>query len=441
MLSKRQAAALAVGRRPASPSLGESVMAKVVFGGGPSLILSNFFFAELDGEGGKKAFDAVVEDAIGGADSGRISFKGLGFKFSDGNPTAGRVEEIVYRGELGRDSGVSMTITGLDVKAADLFSLGDFNSATLAELVSLLFGGDDTVRGGRAGDVAYPGAGTDGLALGGGNDTVVAGAGSDKLNGGKEDVDSVFSRDGDKVNYALMTGAVDADLDRGTAIKPNGTDRLIDIEGLLGSAFNDTLKGDDENNTFLGGAGSDVIDGRGGVDIAIFDHLENGVLSTFKVDLAKGRAVDQSGVTDKLKNVEGAFGGFGNDTILGGDGDDILSGGIGGQDVLTGRKGADDFVFARPGVSASTATTITDFNSGEDHLAIDRAAFGVGNRFDLVIDDGEPGGDLYLVPTFVLSLSDDRPTLLFYRKGDVDGATVAFLNGVEELSKGDFLMF
>lgn len=42
----------------------------------------------------------------------------------------------------------------------------------------------------------------------------------------------------------------------------------LGIEDIIGSAFDDTLRGDDTDNVVRAGAGDDVIDLRGGDDVA-----------------------------------------------------------------------------------------------------------------------------------------------------------------------------
>src|SRR5690606_8218134 len=51
-----------------------------------------------------------------------------------------------------------------------------------------------------------------------------------------------------------------------------GIDRLIDIENLVGSAFDDVLGGDAGNNVIDGGAGADVMTGGAGDDTYIVDN-------------------------------------------------------------------------------------------------------------------------------------------------------------------------
>ena len=48
-----------------------------------------------------------------------------------------------------------------------------------------------------------------------------------------------------------------------------GSDALTDVQGVVGSAFNDTLTGSSIDNTILGAAGNDTIDGAAGNDTEI----------------------------------------------------------------------------------------------------------------------------------------------------------------------------
>src|SRR6185369_11728978 len=83
----------------------------------------------------------------------------------------------------------------------------------------------------------------------GGSDTLEGGAGNDTLNGGA---------DLDVVNYAHATGGVIVDLNTNGPQNVGGgagTDELVNIEYLSGSAFDDTLIGNGINNYLAGGDG------------------------------------------------------------------------------------------------------------------------------------------------------------------------------------------
>jgi Ca2+-binding RTX toxin-like protein len=66
-------------------------------------------------------------------------------------------------------------------------------------------------------------------------------------------------------------------------------DTYWNIEGLIGSSFNDTLVGDARGNTLIGGAGADTLLGLGGTDTLI------------------GGAGSDSFVFNAADNVNGAF--------------------------------------------------------------------------------------------------------------------------------------
>ena len=120
-------------------------------------------------------------------------------------------------------------------------------------------GGNDTVNGNAGNDVLDGGIGNDTLNGGGGNDTLIGGLGNDRLdgNGGT-----------DTVSYEKAVAGVVVNLGSNAAQNTvgDGTDTLISIEHLFGSAFNDTLTGNGNSNTILGGAGNDTITGGGAAD-------------------------------------------------------------------------------------------------------------------------------------------------------------------------------
>jgi len=219
-------------------------------------------------------------------------------------------------------------------------------------------GGDDTLVGGDSGVVAG-GAGNDTL-VGGrstaasdrtvvrgneGNDTIVSGLGNDEIIG---DAGS------NTLAYASVQQQGLDIVDRGTngvtATLPNpgstatggqtgGPEKDIihdDIATLVGGNGNDTLIGNDLNNTIVGvapagtagvkpgPAGNDRLVGGGGGDLLLG---------------AEGNDVE--------------FGGLGNDTLLGADGTDVLIGNS-GTDLLNAGNG-NDANFAKDG----TVDTIT----------------------------------------------------------------------------------
>jgi hypothetical protein len=123
-------------------------------------------------------------------------------------------------------------------------------------------------------------------------------------------------------------GGVLVDLEGGIAFDRThfGTDTLISIENVTGSAFDDVIGGNADANVLDGDAGADQLFGGDGADTLIGGEGDDSHLSG-------------DGGNDNLS------GGAGVDQLFGGDGNDVLSGGR-GDDVLTGSGGADVFDYS-----------------------------------------------------------------------------------------------
>ena len=122
----------------------------------------------------------------------------------------------------------------------------------------------DSLRGNGVANRLIGGSGNDTLDGRGGDDTVDGGAGDDRLLG---------SGGNDMASYAAATAGVTVDLTIAVAQDTGGAgiDTLSSIEGLTGSAFADSLKGDDAANALAGGDRNDRLAGGKGTD-----HLEGG---------------------------------------------------------------------------------------------------------------------------------------------------------------------
>lgn len=155
----------------------------------------------------------------------------------------------------------------------------------------------------------------------------------------------------DRASYATSPAAVTVNLSTGVASDGwGGTDTLVHIESVLGSAHNDSLTGGTGNDTLEGGLGDDTLDGGAGNDLAVFSAARLGY--EIKVDTTTG-TVTVSGPDgiDTLRNIEALqfsdatftleIGSQAADTLTGGDGDDAMYGG-GGNDGLNGGGGDDE---------------------------------------------------------------------------------------------------
>jgi hypothetical protein len=120
--------------------------------------------------------------------------------------------------------------------------------------------GSDTLTGGALGDRLSGGIGDDLLIGGGGADTLLGGIGGDRFQGGPGDdlMDGGTGRD--YVSYENAPGAVVVDLVNQRATGGEGTDALLRIEVVYGSAYGDTLRGNYLSNGLIGNGGDDVIE-------------------------------------------------------------------------------------------------------------------------------------------------------------------------------------
>jgi Ca2+-binding RTX toxin-like protein len=92
---------------------------------------------------------------------------------------------------------------------------------------------------------------------GNGNDTLTGGAGADWLNGGAGV---------DVASYATATAAITIDLATGLNTGDAAGDQFSNIEVFVGTAYADTLIGDESRSYFQGGAGDDTLVGGKGAD-------------------------------------------------------------------------------------------------------------------------------------------------------------------------------
>jgi serralysin len=203
-------------------------------------------------------------------------------------------------------AGVTVDLSGVVAGTGD--ALGD-TFVAMEGVIGSAFA--DTIYGNAAANNLQGLAGNDTLNGGAGTDNLYGGIGADVLNGG-----AAF----DNARYDLAAAAVTVDLSGVVAGTGEAAgDTFISIEGVLGSAFADTLSGDGGANTVNGRAGNDTLDGRAG-----------------------------------------------NDQVLGEAGNDVLRGGT-GADTLTGGAGDDDFVYGATADSNETAglDTIADMEAGD----------------------------------------------------------------------------
>ncbi|RJF89326.1 calcium-binding protein [Oleomonas cavernae] len=148
-----------------------------------------------------------------------------------------------------------------------------------------------------------------------------------------------------------------------SSVTPREFDAYVHVRNLIGTAFADTLTGDQQHNALSGGsgndliivsAGDDVLDGGAGTDTVSFANSPAQVMA----NLVTGEARSGGGGISHLQGIENIEGtaysddltgdGLGNaldgdagsDRIAGNDGNDLLNG-QDGDDIISGEGGAD----------------------------------------------------------------------------------------------------
>lgn len=314
-----------------------------------------------------------------------------------------------------------MSLTGLSVQGTvvETFLTSTSQAISLALLTAAL-SGNDSITGSSF------------------NDTLFGGAGADSINGGLGV---------DTVTYTTSIAGVIASLANGGGARGDAEgDTFVQVENLTGSAFADTLVGDNGNNVLdggdgndllIGGPGSDKLIGGNGIDTASYatasnsvqvdlaNNDNNGILANGDVligienvtgsnfgdilfgdgganrlqGLKDGDFIFGVGGDDTLIGDEGVDtldGGDGDDVLQGGDGDDTLSGGAGndrllggaGQDVMTGGDGDDSYE-----VNYFRDAVIESAGGGTDRVTSYLNYYGLAQNVEvLILGDGAVWG-------------------------------------------------
>lgn len=212
--------------------------------------------------------------------------------------------------------------------------------------------GDDMIDAGNGDDLLDGLSGND-ILLGGSGDDVLAGGDGDDILLGQQDEDTL---NGDAGDDYLQGGIGQDTLNGGT-----GSDWLQGLDGndeILGMGGDDILIGGNQSDTLSGGAGNDLLVGGIGLGPAVdLDEL---------IDIRSGTPVAEAlGVAEedviRLRDDNDA------DTLVGGNGDDILA--LGASDTGTGGAGNDIFGLLE-NAGASGPALLTDYDPSEDQLVV-----------------------------------------------------------------------
>lgn len=315
------------------------------------------------GGGGNDTLDggAGGDEFFGGSGTDRVVYT---------SATAGVVVDL---GNAANNTGdaVGDTFNSIEVVGGSGFAdtlVGTGGNETFAGLggddVIAAGGGNDYVTGDDGDDSLSGGAGNDALYGGNDDDTLDGGAGADALDGGAGT---------NYVSYQSATAAVTLDFNNVSNNTGDAAgDSYTNIDGFIGSNFNDTMFGGSSGDLEYGGLGD--------------DHLEGGA--------------------------------GGADTLYGGDGADFLSGmysygGGGLPDTLYGGDGDDTMLFSNEGSAAALTGTYYGW-SGEAGGAASVISFALSSHQETT--DFLYGGDGF--DTVDASLYPSSSQAMYIRAGN-----------------------
>ncbi|MGL4635568.1 MAG: calcium-binding protein [Beijerinckiaceae bacterium] len=337
-----------------------------------------FIYSELNFRGGSTATVTITGENF----YFTHYYAGYGFGYVPGTFLGGQVNSI----SMSEASG-SGGPHGVSVGSSSLSTFSNFQ-ASLVSLVSagleLVF--TDTTEGSLRSSSGFSsfysssstvhsylfgGLGINTLRGGASNDTIDGGAGADILDGG-----------GGKNILSFTSSIVGIYAHLGLGVTSEG-DTILNFSDIHGTWTNDTLAGDEADNSIYGFGGNDIIAGGAGKDTLSggdgndtiyaesgmdslyggdgFDILNLELLATGQTVLLGNAALPDGTI---VNGFEGVIGSKFVDWIYGTDGINALSGGK-GQDVITLGGGADYLNIAAEDIISGEFDFIADFSVGD----------------------------------------------------------------------------
>ena len=320
----------------------------------------------IEGARGSAYNDTLAGDSLSNRFEGNAGADtitgGLGFDSIDHRNDTGAINADLGAGTVVDGYGATDSVSGVEAVMGSAYN-DTISGDTLA----------NRLEGNAGNDTLSGGGGNDSLFGGDGDDWLTGGGGDDLLDGGET---TGVTDDVDYVDYTSASNAVTVNLATGIGCDGDGgTATLVNIEGVRGSNFADSITGSNNANgtveKFVGRGGNDTIDGGGGFDEVVYT-LAPGAVS---VDLQAGTASDGVGGADTLVGIEAVMGSAFDDTLTGSNGAGYERfRGMGGNDTIDGGGGLMDEVdyrFATTGVNVNLGTGVVsnDGNGGADTVS------------------------------------------------------------------------
>jgi len=303
------------------------------------------------------------------------------------------------------------------------------------------YGGVDRIYGHAGDDLIFGGAEGDWLYGMGDNDTLKGGGGADHLFGGSG-IDTA-SYDDSPVGVSVFLGP------GGSGAGYNGDaegDRYDSIENVSGSAYLDSLRGNEGVNTLFGLGGDDYLTGGAGADTlyggsghrdrAVYNASSEGVF----VSLITGRGFGGEADGDTLSGIEDIDGSPHEDLLVGNDYGNHLFG-RGSDDSLKGGGGIDT-LYGHAGDDLLDGGDFVDWMYG----GLDNDTYIVDNGSDRIIEYSGEGSDTVRARTSYvltagadvefLTTTDDNGTTAINLTGNASGNVVRGNNGNNTVNGG-----
>ncbi len=256
---------------------------------------------------------------------------------------------------------VRVTLTFID-------ALGNLNTVIGDAMHYVVDNGQThTFSGTALSELIFGNGGADQITAQGGNDFVQGGGGGDTFFASLNDGDDTYDggNGNDTYNLSLTAAAAIVALANGggngtSTSAQTGTDTLVSIENVVGSADGDNITGNNAANVLTGGGGNDTLNGSGGNDTAVY----SGTVADYGFSLsganlvvsdARGGSPDGTDTLISMDTIQFnglpalnlVFGTNGNNagggSVNGGNGADLLLG-LAGNDTINGNLGADVLV-------------------------------------------------------------------------------------------------
>jgi Ca2+-binding RTX toxin-like protein len=315
----------------------------------------------------------------------------------DGTDTLISIENLIgssFNDTLTGDSAGNSVLEGgpgndiLNGNGSD--ATASYADATGGVTVNLTISGPQNVGGGDGIDTLNSIANITGSAY---NDTLIGNSGNNVLTGGGG-IDTLIGGGGNDtfdgtggfatVLFNTATAAITVNLGQAgpQAIGGGeGTDTLINMSGVVGSQYNDTLTGNSGSTTLEGGPGNDTLNGGGGNATASYADATGAV--TVDLTISGPQKVGGGDGSDTLIGISNLIGSSYNDTLTGNSGNNVLEGGP-GNDTLIGNGGMDlaSYADATSGVTVNMNLTTQDVGGGDGTDTFVGISGVIGSNYD-----------------------------------------------------------